>query len=312
MTHASKHSSSPLLTEGQIFDVQRCSLHDGPGIRTTVFLKGCPLRCLWCHNPESQASGPELLYTADRCAACGACVAVCPAGAHTVDASGHHFDRARCTACGACVEACLHGALERTGRTVTVEAVLDEVERDRPFYEHSGGGMTLSGGEPLAQPAFSEALLAGAHARGLHTCVETSGLGSADALRRLAVHTDLFLLDWKATDPARHRQLTGADNAPIRQSLHRLLAGGSAVVLRCPLVPGVNDDEAHLAGIAALAAEHPTLAGVELLAYHELGSDKARRLGRDAPLPGVRSPDEQTRQRWVETLARLGCEATIR
>jgi pyruvate formate lyase activating enzyme len=290
---------------GVVFDIQRFALHDGPGIRTTVFLKGCPLQCLWCHNPESQAFAPQLAYDAARCTSCAACVEALERGVHALDASplGDEADLHP----EACLAACPHGALTVIGREMTVEEVMAEVLRDQSYYGRSGGGLTLSGGEPLAQPSFALALLHAAKAHGLHTCLDTSG---AVALRWVAVAaeaTDLFLFDYKATDPTEHRRLTGVSNERILGNLDYLYRRGARIVLRCPLVPGVNDPSEHLAGIAALAARYPALEGVEVLPYHDLGRDKAARIGQTFALPGVPSADAATAARWLDALHALGC-----
>jgi glycyl-radical enzyme activating protein len=286
-----------------VFAIERCSLHDGPGIRTTVFFKGCPLRCLWCHNPESQAAAPTLYSLHERCTACGACVDVCPRGCHRRgDAGGIRIDRTDCSACGACVEACPMEALEMKGVRMSVADVLSEVERDRAYYDTSDGGMTLSGGEPLAQWRFAEALLSGAHERGIHTCVETCGFGATEHLLRLAAHTDLFYYDIKETDPARHRDYTGVDPARIIENLEALDRQGAAVVLRCPIVPGMNDRPAHLTAVADLANRLPAVREIHPLAYHPMGAGKLRRIGaEDAMLTGGFTEDAQL-ERWAEEL----------
>jgi pyruvate formate lyase activating enzyme len=279
---------------GRVFDVQRYSLHDGPGIRTTVFFKGCPARCLWCHNPESQSFAPEVLVVDTRCVSCGSCATVCPHGAPP-PGSG------RCTACGACVDACPAGARRLAGREASVGEVMDEVLRDRVFYEESGGGVTFSGGEPLAQPEFLGALLEACRAAGLHTAVDTCGFSPRERLLALAPLADLFLFDVKLVDDARHRDLTGLPAAPILENLRSLAAVRADVWIRVPVVPGHTDGEADLAATASLVAGLPGVRRVSLLPYHRTGAAKARRLGRAYPLDALAPPSPER----LETLAAL-------
>jgi pyruvate formate lyase activating enzyme len=292
--------------------LQRASLDDGPGIRTTVFLKGCPLHCAWCHNPESHKPGPELAFDATLCMSCQACVAACASGVHTFDAPGVHavaFDQ--CIAAGACVAACPSGALRLYGHEQSVETVMAEVVKDRAFYAASGGGLTLSGGEPTAQLEFCLALLRAARAAGISTCVETCGLASRESFEALLPLTDLFLFDYKATDPTLHSTLTGASNALVLANLRWLHAQGAAIRLRCPLVPGVNDDDKHLRAIAALGAELAGLQGVEILPYHGSGAAKYERLGREQPRFTALEPDRAVQAGWRETLAVHGCRGLL-
>jgi len=268
---------------GRVFNVQRYSLHDGPGIRTTVFLKGCPARCLWCHNPESQSFGPEVLVVETRCVSCGTCSTVCAHGAPPPGSS-------LCTACGACVEACPAGARQLAGRETTVDAVMEEVLRDRVFYEESGGGVTFSGGEPLAQPEFLKALLEACRAAGLHSTVDTCGFGPRERLLALAPLVDLFLFDVKLVDDARHRAMTGLPAAPILENLRALAEVHRNVWVRIPVVPGHTDAEADLAATAALVAGLPGVRHVSLLPFHRTGAAKARRLGRAFPLESLAPP----------------------
>jgi len=279
---------------GRIFDIKRYSIHDGPGIRTTVFLKGCALRCSWCHNPESVDPGPELMHWPSRCARCYACVAACPKGAVARDAAGAvAVDRARCDLCGKCAEACLYDAMQIVGREVSVDEVLDEVEKDRIFYEQSGGGVTFSGGDPAVQPAFAEALLDGCRERGLRTAVDTAGYSRNGALDRLTGKTDLVLFDVKVMDDARHREWTGVSNAAILANLERLAAGRTEVWVRLPLVRGVNDDEDNVRRTIAFLASLGTIKRIGLLPYHSGGLEKARRIGKEACFRRFEPPAEE-------------------
>jgi glycyl-radical enzyme activating protein len=290
-----------------VFDVQRFALHDGPGIRTTVFLKGCPLRCPWCHNPESWSPRPELSFRADRCDDCLECVIACPFGTHRAVDGRHVLDRGPCRLSGECVPACPEGALTLVGRDMSVAEVLDEVTRDRAYYERTGGGITLSGGEPMQQPVFAGALLRAARREGIHTCLDTSGAVGPAELDAVAPDVGVFLFDYKATDPDEHRRLTGASNVRILANLDRLYRGGARIVVRCPLVPGVNDSPGHLRGIAALDERYPELEAIEIMPFHALGRDKAARVGLEDPLAGLMSASHDTVDGWLRELRRLGC-----
>lgn len=298
------------MTEtGQVFDIQRCSLHDGPGIRTTVFLKGCQLHCEWCHNPESIAFQAQVSYLAEHCVHCLVCVDVCQHGAQQVDAEGHHVrNHALCIACGECIDTCQGDALKLIGKEMDAEEVLVEVERDRAFYQRSGGGMTISGGEPMMQFQFTRALLAAARNAGIHTALETNLAVRWDKYAELLPLVDLFLCDYKATVSETHHALTGMGNELILANLDRLIQAGKAVVLRCPLVPGVNDDRSHLQGIADLSLRYPQLSGVEIMAYHNLGVAKSSHIGDTALLADIPSASPETQTWWIEILHGLGCK----
>ncbi len=292
---------------GMVFDIQRTSLHDGPGIRTAVFLKGCPLQCAWCHNPESQSKVKEVSFRPESCAVCGDCVSTCQHGAHSIVDGVHLYDRTLCEQCGDCVETCLYEALKLAGKELTVREVMTVVLRDRLFYEQSGGGLTLSGGEPMLQPEFSLELLKAAKAEGLHTCLDTCGWTSQRAYEQVLPFVDLFLFDYKATDPEAHKQWTGVSNELILSNLDFLVRRGASVRLRCPLVPGINATPEHLAGISALSKRYPDLDGIDLMAYHNVGNSKYERYGLNNPLPDLQTTEDSIRQAWVEELHALGC-----
>ena len=285
------------LNAGTVFDIRRYSIHDGPGIRTTVFLKGCALSCWWCHNPESQATGPEAVLHEGRCIRCGACANACPHGAVAWVDGAPVTDRSRCEACGTCTLECHAEAREIAGRTMTVEQVLAVVERDRPFYDESRGGLTLSGGEPLLQPHFSADLLAAAKRQGLHTVLDTCGHTSWESFERLRGDVDLFLYDLKLVDAARHKHYTGVSNDRILANLRRLSELGHRIVLRIPVVPGVTDDAENVLAVRTFAASLPQLARIDLLPYHRIGIGKYQRLDRTYQLPHTESP---TRERMDE------------
>lgn len=297
---------------GRVFDIQRFSIHDGPGIRTTIFLKGCPLRCLWCHNPEGISPKPALSYLPEKCIGCGECFPVCKEGALEKSkpvALGPKaaLDRARCTGCGACGPVCDPKALEMVGREIAAEDVLEVVLRDREYYAASGGGITLSGGDPVFQPEFAEALLKAAKAKGLHTVVETAGFAEWSVFERLMPLVDLFLYDCKETDPQLHESFTGQSNEKIRSNLRKLHAAGANILLRCPMIPEYNARREHLDGIAALARELPKLKGVELLPYHRMGRAKLNRFGLYTRMPeSVQPPDRAAVDGWVAQLEQRG------
>lgn len=291
------------MKTGTIFNIQKFCVNDGPGIRSTVFFKGCPLNCLWCHNPESKQVRQELFYDAGKCIGCGSCIPVCPHDCHTLmENCGHRFDRTRCIICGACAQVCPTGAMEPVGRNVTVEEVLTEVEKDAVFYQNSGGGMTLSGGEPMLQFDFVLALLKQAKTRGLHTAMETCGFASTEHYRKIAAYVDLFLFDYKVTDPKLHSQCTGVNNERILENLHMLDSLGAKTVLRCPIIPGINDTVEHFAGIARVAGSLQHIQGIDIEPYHPLGAGKSAMLGKAYPLAEIPFPEAETVEAWIRTI----------
>ncbi len=300
-------------TTGRIFDIQRFSIHDGPGIRTTVFFKGCPLRCLWCGNPESIPPEPSLSYLPEKCIACGACLDRCPKKALSADADGKAvIDRQRCTSCGKCAEVCDPKALQMVGRDMTVAEVLEAVLRDEDYYTESGGGITLSGGEPLMQGDFAFDLLGEAQAEGLHCCVETSGMVEWKVIERLVPAVDLWLYDYKETDPRLHQKFTGFSNSEILANLRRLHGAGASILLRCPMIPQHNTRPEHLDGMVALTRELPDLKGVELLAYYDLWRAKLKRFGLKTELPEtVKPPSHETVESWRDYLRQRGVSVII-
>jgi len=261
---------------GRVFDIQHFCVSDGPGIRTTVFLKGCPLGCAWCHNPESKKSASQLMLDSEKCVLCGSCAAVCRC--HQVTESLHTVDFENCTACGKCAEICPAGALEISGRDMSAEEVVSEAAKDMPFYRESGG-LTISGGEPLFQPDFTLDIAERARARGIRVCVETSGFGKPDAVAKLSGLVQLFLWDIKLTDDTLHKKYTGVSNSLILENLRLADSLGAGIILRCPVIPGVNDNYEHYAATAKIALSLKNARGIELEPYHSLGVSKALRLG---------------------------------
>jgi pyruvate formate lyase activating enzyme len=293
---------------GVCFDIQRYSIHDGPGIRTTVFLKGCPLACPWCHNPESQALRPEIRVIESRCIHCGSCGPVCPQG---LAGGPYPPDPERCLRCGLCAQACPTGTRQLVGRSYGVTDVLRAVERDRPFYDESGGGVTFSGGEPLAQWRFLLACLEAAQAQDLHTAVDTSGFASLVVIRAVAARTNLFLYDLKVLDPERHLRFVGVPLAPILRNLRALDAKGAHIWLRVPYVPGYTDDEENLAALGAFAAGLRHTRRLHLLPYHRLGADKYGRLGRPDRLGDVQAPSPAAVEAAATYLRSFGLDVRV-
>ncbi|MGF7141905.1 pyruvate formate lyase activating enzyme [Anaerotaenia torta] len=293
--------------KGLVLSIEKASIHDGPGLRTTVFLKGCPLHCLWCHNPESQSVDPELYYFHERCTYCGKCAQVCPEGCHRLEGEAHSINRVPCTGCASCVRACPYSALELKGECMEAEAILTEAEKDRAYYEASGGGLTISGGEPMLQYDFTHALLAGSKERGFHNCLETCGYAPVERYRSIREYVDLFLYDYKETDTLRHQFYTGVSNFLLLKNLYELDQLGSKLILRCPVIPGLNDRMEHFQGIAGLANRLANIREVNLMPYHSFGSSKSARLGREYPaeLEGVKTVEKQQADRWVELVQEM-------
>lgn len=284
--------------DGVVFDIQRFCVHDGPGVRTTVFLKGCNMRCAWCHNPESFSAEPALLYRAEKCTACGKCAVACKSGAHEATGGEHIFHRARCTACGACARTCPSGALELSGRRMTAEAVLESVEKDAKYYVSSGGGVTFSGGEASVQFDFLLELLGGCNERGLHTALETNGLITPARLKALLPRTDLFLFDFKHSGADAHRRWTGAPLAPVLETLAALDAAHAHVILRCPVIPGVNDTDAHFESIRALKTKYACIEKAEIMAYHDIGKSKWDAAGLPYTLGALKTVPPTQKAAW--------------
>jgi len=293
---------------GIVSDIQRFSLHDGPGIRTTVFLKGCSMRCRWCHNPETLRRRPELRVQLDKCIGCGQCVRVCPRHAHVATAGRREFRRELCTTCGRCAEECYAGALTLVGREMTPAAVLDEVIRDMPFYVESGGGVTFSGGEPTEQCQFTCEILRLCRNEGIHTAVETNLAGPWEDFCAALPLLDLVMMDIKMTDPARHRQWTGVDNRRILDNARRLGRGTKPLIVRTPVITGVNDCPEEIGAIARFVRDFDNLVYYELLPYHPLGVGKYRSLGMDPPPATLEVPTDENMRKLAEVARREGIE----
>ncbi len=286
---------------GRVFDIRKYSIHDGPGIRTTVFLKGCSLNCRWCHNPEGIEGNFELMHWPSRCVRCYSCLSACPPRAIGKDDSGAiGVERTKCDLCGKCAEACPSEAMQIVGRAMTVEDVVREVEKDRIFYEQSGGGVTFSGGDPLSQPGFLESLLDAFRTRKIHTAVDTSGSAPHEVMDRIAARTDLILYDLKIMDDDSHRKFTGVTNALILDNLRRIAAGKTEVWVRVPLVAGINDDEENIRLTIEFLKSLKTIRSVSFLPYHPGGTEKAKRLGKRAFARAFAPPSDER----LETIRR--------
>lgn len=287
-----------MYTSGIVFDIQRFSLNDGPGIRTTVFLKGCPLKCLWCHNPESQSFKPQLSFNVKKCTDCFECVKVCPSGVHKNVNGKHTIDFDVCKLSTGCIKACPFDALSLFGYQSSVEEIILEVLKDERYYKNSNGGITISGGEPLAQFEFTKALLIAAKEAGLHTCVDTCGFAKQKLFEEILPYTDLFLFDYKTTDPLVHKKLTGTDNRLVLDNLNFLYEKNASIILRCPLIPGINDFREDLEKIAVMGNKYPMLKEINLLPYHPFGEDKLKRIGEKSSLLNVQLPTEEQKKGW--------------
>jgi pyruvate formate lyase activating enzyme len=299
------------LVSGTVFDISRYAIHDGPGIRTTVFFKGCPLSCWWCHNPESISREPQVSLRPGRCIQCGKCVEVCPNHAIALTGGAAATDPSLCRLCLECAKVCCADAREVVGRTATVDEVMAEIIKDTPFYDESGGGVTFSGGEPLLQPAFLLGLLDACGRLDIHRAVDTSGYADPELLHRVAEKTDLFLYDLKHMDPDVHKKYTGVGNELILANLQSLAATHAAIHVRLPLIPGVNDDQANVEKTAAFLRQLNHVERVDILPYHDVMNSKYRRFGRLYRLGRVPPPGTAQLEEVAGVLSSLGLRVTI-
>ena len=291
-----------------IFNKQKYNMYDGPGVRTLVFFKGCPLRCKWCSNPEGLERKYQIMFKPTTCVSCGSCVPVCPQKIHSISSSGEHIiDRSiDCIGCGQCVEACIPEALKVAGEQVPISELLEYVEQDRAFYDQSGGGVTLGGGEVTSQPEAAINLLQACKQEGLHTAIETCGYTKKETILRFAEYVDLFLFDLKHIDPDRHFELTGVRNEMILENLEELIMKRNHVKVRMPMLKGINDSEAEIRGVIEFLKpfrEFKNFEGIDLLPYHKLGVNKYVQLGMDYPIEGDPSLDDADLDRiegWIK------------
>lgn len=293
-----------------IFAIKRYALHDGPDIRTTIFFKGCPLACHWCHNPEGIDFVVDILSLAEKCVGCGECLGNCPARALELTPAGIHRDHDRCTLCGTCIDTCPALAHEPTGRRIGLDELVMEISKDLPFFDQSGGGITCSGGEPLCQPEFLHAFLAACGRLGIHRAVDTSGFAPTATLLRIAEIADLFLFDLKLMDSTRHRRYTGVDNQIILANLKSLAATGKPVRIRIPLIDGVNTDEENIHASGAFAAGC-AVEGIDILPYHPSATAKYRKLKKNYQGTSFTAPTAETLARIVEILEHYSDDVRI-
>jgi len=297
--------------KGLVFSIQRYSTEDGPGIRTTVFMKGCPLKCLWCHNPEGQEFSPQIAFNDSRCIGCKECVDACPQGAINFTADGSRTDRVKCQNCGKCAEVCPTGARELIGKYMTAEEVFSEVERDTLFYRNSGGGVTVGGGEPTMQPGFLVEFLRKCHEQGIHTALDTSGYVEWKEMEEILKYVDLVLYDIKQIDLAKHAEYTGVSNDLILENARRISSKGIPMIIRVPVIPGYTDGEDSIRGIMEFACVLESVVKVDLLPFHRLGEPKYRKLDRSYAFEGTQPPagvDMQELKRIVES---FGLQAKV-
>ncbi len=298
------------MTIGTIFNIQKYAIHDGPGIRTTVFLKGCPLKCGWCHNPESQSIQQEILFSPDKCIGCGDCYKGCIGKAISSIQGQRIKDNNKCSLCGNCAVNCPAEAIEMIGKTMTAEDLMKEIEKDRIFYEESGGGVTFSGGEPLMQLEFLHEVLHRCREVEIHTVLDTSGYSSWETLSKISSHVELFLYDIKHMNDQKHMALTGVSNRPILDNLKKLVAEGKRIWIRVPIIPGINDDDQNIAEIGSLM-DSLKLREIYLLPYHNIAMDKYRRLGKTYGLPDIQTPSDRCMNEIAQNLKSCGLNVRI-
>lgn len=299
------------MYKGRVFNIQKYSIHDGPGIRTTVFLKGCPLSCIWCHNPESQSFETEILLYGKRCIGCGKCLEECSQGAIYLKNDAMCYDRDKCSLCKSCVRVCYAKAREAVGELVDVKHVLKQIEKDRIFYEESGGGVTFSGGEPLSQLEFLLELLKQCKENEIHTAVDTSGYACAEVITSVSMYTDLFLYDLKLVNDEKHIRYTGVSNKLILENLNTISRLGKRIFIRIPTIPGINDDNENIKSTAEIIKNTPGIEQVSILPYHNIAVDKYKRLGRPNSLMDIKVPTREELEQIAQKYLSHGIKVKI-
>lgn len=293
-----------------IINIQKYSIHDGPGIRTTVFFKGCPLNCLWCHNPESQNPSPEIMFFEERCTSCGSCVKVCPSKAIKFIGGYPVVDKCKCNLCGKCCDFCLSNARELVGKDITVKHLMSEIIKDEVFYEESNGGVTFSGGEPLMYADYLKKVLKFCKDKDIHTTIDTSGYAPWEQFEKIIDNVELILFDIKHMNNEKHLKYTGVSNTVILENLKKLSEKGSNIYIRMPIIAGVNDDDENITKAVDFLSKL-NIIQVNLLPYHKMGMDKYRRLNMQYKLSGEETPTEETMNQIAEKFKKAGIKIKI-
>jgi len=300
------------MANGIIFDIQRFALHDGPGIRTTIFLKGCPLNCVWCCNIESQKMQPQISFEQEKCILCNKCIPACPINVLSYNEKGKIvLNFYSCSACGKCIDECAENALKIYGYRVDSEKIIEEVLKDREYYINSGGGLTLSGGEAIMQYEFSLDLLMLAKSNDIHTVIETSGFASTEKYLQIMQYVDLFLFDYKHSGNRLHKLNTNVEQDLILKNLDYLYNNGAKILIRCPIIPDINDTPEHFKGICELSHKYPDLIGIELLGYHDYGLSKYKNLGFAQYSVISKTVSKTQKNEWLAELENMGCKKLL-
>jgi len=300
------------MPESLIFDIKRYAINDGPGIRVVIFFKGCNLHCAWCHNPESISSKVEKMYAPAKCIKCGSCVEACPEKAITLTTEGISTDPERCVLCGKCADVCPTKAIEMSGKVMTVDEIMDIIEKERIFFDQSGGGVTFSGGEPLVHAKLLIELLDECGRRGIHRAVDTAGNVSTETIKEVAKRTDLFLYDLKMMDAIQHQKWIKANNELILQNLKVLSDSGAHIIIRIPLIDGINDSEKNIELTAKfIASLEGDRKAIHLLPYHNIAQNKYMKLGKPDDFEKLKEPDQETQRKAIATFAKYGLSASI-
>lgn len=289
---------------GIVFDIQKFCVNDGPGIRSVVFLKGCPLKCLWCHNPESNQNKRQMYCDMNKCVSCGRCQQVCKQNVHCIEDGKHTIDHKKCILCEECVKNCPTQAIGIYGKEMPVDEIIDVVIKDKEYYENSGGGVTISGGEPMMQSEFSLKLAKRLKEEGIHVCMETSGFAKSEDFMKIDPYIDMFLFDYKATGEQLHKKLTGVSRSVIIDNLGQLIKRKKNVRLRCPIIPGYNLSKEHLRAIAHFSKLG--VSSVDIIPYHNMGIAKAKNIGSDMYLENVKVPTPEEVQEWIDYIEANG------